>query len=147
VKTYSPEGLTPVIYDKQTHDHLSVMGGLTPSSKVYTLARQESLNGLHSVAFLRHLLRVAGARLLVIWDARQDMAGSAAGICPGSEPLGRRKLAAPQACGDAQPGVPGRGRNLAFGGFCGLPRSKALWDRLAGEGLLDVLIAMEASAT
>ena len=68
VKTYSPEGLTPVIYEKQTHDHLSVMGGLTPSSKVYTLARQESLNGLHSVEFLRHLLRVAAARLLVIWD-------------------------------------------------------------------------------
>ena len=68
VRTYAPEGLTPVVYEWQTRDHLSVMGGVTPAGKVYTLARQESLNGLHSVEFLAHLLRVAGRRLLVIWD-------------------------------------------------------------------------------
>ena len=68
VRTYAPEARTPVLHEKQTRDHLSVMGGLTPAGKVYTLARQESLNGLHSIEFLRHLLRVAGQRLLVIWD-------------------------------------------------------------------------------
>jgi transposase len=68
VRTYAPEAHTPVLREKQTRDHLSVMGGLTPEGKVYTLARQESLNGLHSVEFLLHLLRVAGERLLVIWD-------------------------------------------------------------------------------
>jgi hypothetical protein len=44
------------------------MGGLTPEGKVYTLARQESLPGLHCVEFLQHLLRGTGDRLLVIWD-------------------------------------------------------------------------------
>src|SRR5262249_23095642 len=68
VRTYAPRGLTPVLYEWQTHDHLSVMGGLTPEGQVYTLARQESLNGLHSIEFLAHLLRLAGERLLVIWD-------------------------------------------------------------------------------
>jgi transposase len=68
VRTYAPEAQTPVLHEQQTRDHLSVMGGMTPEGKVYTLARQEPLNGLHSVAFLRHLLRVAGPRLLVIWD-------------------------------------------------------------------------------
>ena len=68
VKTYAPEGRTPVLRAKLTRDHLSVMGGLTPRGKVYTLARQESLNGLHSIEFLGHLLRVADQRLLVIWD-------------------------------------------------------------------------------
>jgi transposase len=68
VKTYAPEGRTPVLRAKLTRDHLSVMGGMTPLGKVYTLARQESLNGLHSVEFLIHLRRVAGRRLLVIWD-------------------------------------------------------------------------------
>ena len=68
VKTYAPEAHTPVLREKQTRDHLSVMGGMTPEGKVYTLARQESLNGLHSIEFLMHLLRVAGERLLVIWD-------------------------------------------------------------------------------
>jgi len=68
VRTYAPEAHTPVIREKQTRDHLSVMGGMTPAGKVYMLARQESLNGLHTVEFLEHLLRVAGKRLLVIWD-------------------------------------------------------------------------------
>jgi transposase len=68
VKTYAPEGPTPVLREKQTRDHLSVMGGMTPAGRVYTLVRQESLNGLHSIEFLLHLLRVAGERLLVIWD-------------------------------------------------------------------------------
>src|SRR5579871_516263 len=68
VRTYAPEGLTPVLWEKQTRDHLSVMGGMTPQAKVYTLVRQVWLNGLHSVEFLLHLLRGAGKRLLVIWD-------------------------------------------------------------------------------
>jgi transposase len=68
VRTYAPEAQTPVLREKQTRDHLSVMGGMTPEGKVYTLARQKSLNGLHSIEFLIHLLRMAGKRLLVIWD-------------------------------------------------------------------------------
>jgi transposase len=68
VKTYAPQGLTPVLREKQTRDHLSVMGGMTPEGRVSTLVRPESLNGLHSIEFLLHLLRVAGERLLVIWD-------------------------------------------------------------------------------
>ena len=68
VKTYAPEGQTPILKAKLTRDHLSVMGGMTPRGKVYTLVRQESLNGLHSIEFLIHLGRVAATRLLVIWD-------------------------------------------------------------------------------
>ena len=68
VRTYSPEGRTPVVDEGQTRDHLSVRGGRTPAGKVYVLVRPESLKGLHTVAFLQHLLRYAGRRLLVIWD-------------------------------------------------------------------------------
>src|SRR5262245_22959897 len=68
VKTYAPVGQTPVLRERLTRDHLSVMGGMTLAGKVYTLARQESFNGLHCVEFLEHLQRVAGERLLVIWD-------------------------------------------------------------------------------
>jgi transposase len=68
VRTYAPEAHTPVIREQQTRDHLSVMGGMTPAGKIYTLVRQESLNGLHTIEFLLHLLRAAGPRLLVIWD-------------------------------------------------------------------------------
>jgi hypothetical protein len=41
---------------------------MAPVGKVYTMARQESLNGLHTIEILDHLLRAAGERLLVIWD-------------------------------------------------------------------------------
>jgi transposase len=68
VRTYAPEGHTPVIHEWQTRDHLSVMGGVTPAGKLYVLVRQESLNGLHTIEFLKHLIRHAGPRLLVIWD-------------------------------------------------------------------------------
>lgn len=68
VRTYAPQAQTPVLREMQTRDHLSVMGGMTPASKVYTLVRQTSLNGMHVIEFLMHLQRVAGERLLVIWD-------------------------------------------------------------------------------
>ncbi len=68
VRTCAPQAQTPVLREWQTRDHLSVMGGMTPAGKVCTLARQESLNGLHGLEFLLHLRRVAGERLLVIWD-------------------------------------------------------------------------------
>jgi transposase len=66
VKTYAPEELIPVLREKETRDHLSIMKAMTPSGDVYTLTRQESLNGLDCIEFLLRLLRVAGDRLLVI---------------------------------------------------------------------------------
>lgn len=68
VRTDAPAGRTPVLREKTTRDHLSVMGGMTPEGKVYTLVRQHSFNGLHVIEFLIHLRKVAGDRLLVIWD-------------------------------------------------------------------------------
>jgi transposase len=68
VKSYAPKGRTPVMDEWQTRDHLSVMGGVTPQGKVYSLVRPKPLNGLHSIEFLVHLGRLVGDRLLVIWD-------------------------------------------------------------------------------
>ena len=68
VRTYAPRAQTPVVREKRTRDHLSVMGGMTPQGKVYTLVRQRPLNGLDCIEFLEHLQAVTGRRLLVIWD-------------------------------------------------------------------------------
>jgi transposase len=57
VKTYAPEGHTPILRVRQTRDHLSVMGGVTLSGRIYALVRQKSLNGLHTIEFLKHLIR------------------------------------------------------------------------------------------
>src|SRR5437588_8339813 len=37
VRTYAPEARAPVIRAQQTRDHLSVLGGMTPAGKLYTL--------------------------------------------------------------------------------------------------------------
>ncbi|MHB8902605.1 MAG: transposase, partial [Thermoguttaceae bacterium] len=68
VRTYAPEARTPVLHEKQTRVHLSVMGGMTLEGKVYAFARQQSLNETHTIEFLLYLPRIAGSRLLVIWD-------------------------------------------------------------------------------
>lgn len=68
VKTYAPRAQTPVLHEWQTRDHLSVMGALSTEGRVWSLVRQTSLTGLETVAFLLHLLRLAGPRLLLVWD-------------------------------------------------------------------------------
>jgi len=68
VRTYGPRGSTPVVYHWLTRDHLSVMAAVTSAGKIYTLARHESLNGLHTIEFLQHVLRQLSAPLLVCWD-------------------------------------------------------------------------------
>jgi transposase len=68
VRTYAPRAMTPVLRARLSRDHLSVMAGMTPDGRIYTLTRQRSLDGTHSVEFLVHLLTVAARRVLVIWD-------------------------------------------------------------------------------
>jgi len=68
VRTYGPKGQTPVVDKWLSRDHLSVMAGVTPAGKLYTLVRQEALSSLESVVFLKHLLVQTGKKLLVIWD-------------------------------------------------------------------------------
>lgn len=68
VRTYGPQGKTPVIDKKLTRDHLSVMAGLTPAGKLYTLVRRVALSSAESVVFLKHLLVQIKKKLLVVWD-------------------------------------------------------------------------------
>lgn len=68
VRSYGPEGLTPVLYEWQTRDHLSVLGGLTLDGKIVTLVRQRALTGEDTVAFLAHLGQQLGGPALVVWD-------------------------------------------------------------------------------
>lgn len=68
VKTYAPRGQTPILHPFLTRDHLSVMSGITPQGRLYTLRRTQPLTSAESVTFLFHLGRMIGGKLLVIWD-------------------------------------------------------------------------------
>lgn len=68
VRTYAPRGQTPTLRVFETHDHLSVMSAITAHGWLFTLVRDESLTGVESVRFLKHLLAQLDRKLLVIWD-------------------------------------------------------------------------------
>jgi transposase len=68
VRTYAPRGQTPVLRVPLTRDHLSVIRGISPDGALYLMAQERSLNGADVATFLRHLLKVIPAPLLVIWD-------------------------------------------------------------------------------
>jgi transposase len=68
VRTYAPCGKTPILRVFQTHDHLSVMSGITPHGWLFTMTRFDALNGSDSIHFLKHLHSQTDRKLLVIWD-------------------------------------------------------------------------------
>ncbi len=68
VRTYAPCSVTPVLRPFATRDHLSVMSGITPHGRLYTLTRRRPLTSVESIRFLRHIHRLVGAKLLVLWD-------------------------------------------------------------------------------
>jgi transposase len=67
-RTYAPCGQTPVLRAPLTHDHLSVISGLTVDGRLFTHTQDRAFDGAAIVAFLRQLLRQVRGKLLVIWD-------------------------------------------------------------------------------
>ena len=68
VRTYAPRGQTPTLRVFETRDHLSVMSAITSQGWLFTLVRDDSLTGVQSVRFLKHLLVQLDRKLLVVWD-------------------------------------------------------------------------------
>ncbi len=68
VRTYAPVGKTPVIRATLSHDHLSVMGGITPQGKLYMMVQERTYNREDVVRFFEQLLWCIPGKLLVIWD-------------------------------------------------------------------------------
>jgi len=77
VRSYAPRGHAPVLRVFETHDHLSVMSAVTPQGWLFTLVRDESLTGVESVRFLKHVLAQLERNLLVIWDGSPIHRGQA----------------------------------------------------------------------
>jgi len=88
VRTYSPAGLTPVVYEWQTRDHLSLIAGLTRRGRLSVLVRTEALGGSASAAFLGRLAR--RGRWLVVWDGSPIHRCEPVRELLASRPLGRR---------------------------------------------------------
>ena len=68
VRTWARRGQTPILTATLTHDHLSVIGGITQDGALYTTAQTHAFTSVGIVRFLKHLLRHIEGNLVVIWD-------------------------------------------------------------------------------
>ena len=66
--TYAPRGETPVLVETVTHDHLSVISGVTPQGQLFVQLYAGVITAVEVVAFLRYLERYLPGPLIVIWD-------------------------------------------------------------------------------
>jgi transposase len=77
VRTYAPCGETPILWETLTHDHLAVIGGVTPKGRLFVQIHEGSITGVEVVAFLRHLERHLPGPMFVIWDGAPIHRGQA----------------------------------------------------------------------
>jgi transposase len=68
VRTYAPCGQTPVLRVKLTRDHLSAIGGITQTGRMFMQMQERAYKAEDVVRFLRMLLRKIPGKLLIIWD-------------------------------------------------------------------------------
>jgi transposase len=68
VRTYAPRGQTPALSVKLSHEHISVIGGITANGKLFMQWQDHSYKGPDVVRFLQMLLRKIPGKLLIIWD-------------------------------------------------------------------------------
>ena len=68
VRTYALRGQTPVLRVKLTRDHLSAIGGITPTGRLFMQMQEQAYKAKDVVRFLQMLLRKIPGKLLIIWD-------------------------------------------------------------------------------
>jgi len=67
-KTYAPKRKTPILHNKLSREHLSVIGGISRDGRLYIQIRESSFKGCDVVEYLRHLLKHIPGKILVVWD-------------------------------------------------------------------------------
>jgi len=68
VRTWAPRGQTPILRVPLTHDHLSVISGITLEGRLFLQMREQAYTAETVVGFLHVLLRKIRGKVLVIWD-------------------------------------------------------------------------------
>lgn len=68
VRTYAAVGQTPILEEHLSHDHLSVMSGITLEGRLLMIEQDRAFKGPDVVRFLKHALSQIPGKLLIIWD-------------------------------------------------------------------------------
>ena len=68
VRTYAPTGQTPILDLPLSRDHLAAISGITTDGRLFLTVQERAVGGADAAGFLRQVLRLVRAPLLVIWD-------------------------------------------------------------------------------
>ena len=67
VRTYAPVGQTPVLREKLSRDHLSVISGISLEGKLFMMEQKRACKGEDVVRFLKHPEYWQGSGPLGLW--------------------------------------------------------------------------------
>lgn len=68
VRTWVPQGQTPVLRHLLTHDHLSVISAITADGRLFLKMQEQAYDSGGIIAFLDEILAQVTGKLLLIWD-------------------------------------------------------------------------------
>lgn len=69
VRTYAPRGLTPILQEYLSRDHLAVIGAVTAGGRLFLKSYRQAISSDQVMDFLDHLQRQLRGRLLLVWDS------------------------------------------------------------------------------
>ena len=68
VRTYAPQGQTPILSVPLSYERLSLMGAISNAGDLLTWMQDHPVKGPDLVRFLKHILAHIPGKLLVVWD-------------------------------------------------------------------------------
>ena len=68
VRSYAPRGLTPILKEFLSRDHLATIAAITPQGRLLLKSYEHAISSVEVTAFLEHLQHQLPGLLLVVWD-------------------------------------------------------------------------------
>ena len=68
IRTWAPQGQTPILRCRLTRDHYSVISAITPKGELFLTMQKVAFDSAGVIKFLEELLALLEGKLLIIWD-------------------------------------------------------------------------------
>lgn len=68
VRSYAPRGLTPVLEEYLSRDHLAAIGAVTPQGQLFLQTYEQAISSEQVIRFLELVQHQLTGLLLVLWD-------------------------------------------------------------------------------
>ena len=68
LRSYAPRGLTPILNEYLSRDHLAALGAITPQGKLFMKTHEHAISTQDVIEFIRLLQRPIPGLLTILWD-------------------------------------------------------------------------------